>query len=71
VCPDVEIVQRAFSTDASTNTCYSSWAATRRNVPQPGQAPNNPITEKGDPLLMSSAQVGEGQVEGEGGKGSQ
>ena len=58
MCPDAEIVLRAFSTDASTNTCCPSSVATRRNVPQPGQAPNNPITEKDDPYQMCCLQPG-------------
>lgn len=49
MCPDAEMVLRAFSADAWTNTCCPSSAATRRNVPQPGQAPSNPITEKDEP----------------------
>ena len=49
MCPDAEMVLRAFSADAWTNTCCPSSVATHRNVPQPGQAPRNPITEKDEP----------------------
>lgn len=40
---------------------------TRRHVPQPSQAPNNPITEKDDPYQMSCPQLG-GRWRGERGR---